>query len=211
MSMRDEIYRLAVLYEDLHLQALNATDEEGKMIIDEDDGYTLDEIYEHLQNMKAIIAKREKMNLVNVVIEKIYKVIAIIMEKLFDVPMGDYFTELSTNVVDYSSVLADDPELGDIIQRWIPSLTQPHQRPGISTAILVFVIQITIGLIAAVGSKFASRYGMATVQETTMRRASNMSSTISRCMFKEGDLMSAMASVVFGDKPSKPARPRDVV
>lgn len=197
MNMREEIHKLCMKHEGL--PALNETDADGNIIYDDNDGFTLKEIHNHLTTLRSIVSQREKTSFFNKGIQIVYKFIALIMEKVFDVGMGEYFDDMSQNIADYSALFAQDTDIGKYMYSMLPSVTN-DQGPNTKSAIFVFLFQIIIGIGAAIASKYIP--GQA-IGRKFMQSASNISTNVGDYLFKQGDIWGAVMQCFSGSASKK--------
>jgi hypothetical protein len=152
-----------------------------------------------------LIGKDEQWKWLDMLIAGIYNVISLVMEKVFNVPMKEYFASLQNKIVDYRQLLMKDETVSETVHTLMPMTTNSGKK-GMWTIIAVMVGQVLVGCILAVIHKFSSKR----VIMGSEIGVGILSESVDSYMFGNKSLYESIMSIVTGlgglgkGQPSRP-------
>lgn len=192
-----EIRELATLRPDLHLD-----------IVPDDGSVPLDEAYTYLEYARDTAGREDKMNLLELGIEAIYNLAAYVIERMFHIPMKDYFDGLKGRIRDYRNLLVQNVTINQAVNA-LPSVVAPNT--SIVTILSIFVGQLIIGCVAAGAASYLG--GGAITSGAAKGTAVMASNQLNGFLFGDITLLNAITRIggnIFKKNDVKPTGPVEV-
>ena len=173
--------------------------------VDENSNMSLDELKGYLDHIREQVGKEEQWKWLDMGINGLYNIIALIMEKYLNIPMGDYFEKLRNRIVDYRQLLMQDETVSELVEAAMPMTSATSGRRSTWIIITVMVAQVVIGCVAAAIAK----WGSGALSAGSGIGAAMASSQLDSYIFEGKSLLSSVVqifkSVTSTEPPARPA------
>ena len=159
-------------------------------IIPDDGSVPLNEAYTYLEYARDTVGREDKMSLLELGIEAIYNFAAYAIERMFHIPMKDYFDGLKGRIRDYRNLLVQNVTISQAVDS-LPSVVAPNT--SVVTIISIFAGQLILGCVAAGAATYLG--GSAIAAGAAKGTAAMASNQLNGFLFGDISLMSALTRI----------------